>query len=447
MKTLAFALCLFMCGYAVVPSAAQQRSVSLDDAIVSALDRNRDITVARFEVDKADAAAKEALGYALPSVDVSGNFTRNLKQPVFFFPNVQTGQPEPVTVGQKNAFSATAELSQVIFNAAVFTGVGSARTWQYAAREQYKSKVVEIVTKVRQAYYAALFARSQWELSQQSLANAEDNQRNVQSLLSEGQVAEFDALRAEVRADNLRPQVLQAERNYGDALNVLKVLLGVDIGADLALTGNLEYANEAVPTLGELREKVRANNYALKAMALQNSFTKELIAVKEADYLPTVSLFGNYTYQGQADDFAFTTVSSAAAGVRFAFSLYKGGQTDARVEQARVDYQRVEQQREMLEQNLQEQVVSIAGQMESARKRVDALQRTVEQAQRGNDIAKARYASGAGTQLEIGDTELALYQAQINRLQAIYDFLVAKAQLAHVLGELDEQYMRVVPLR
>lgn len=447
MKTIAFVLYFLVCGYAAVPSAAQQRSVSLDDALVSALERNRDITVARFEVDKADAAAREALGYALPSLDVSGNFTRNLKQPVFFFPNVQTGQQEPVSIGQKNAFSATAELSQVIFNAAVFTGVSSARTWQNAAREQYKSKVMEIVTKVQQAYYAALFARSQWELSQQSLANAADNQRNVQALLNEGQVAEFDALRAEVRADNLRPQVLLAEKNYGDALNALKVLLGADIGEDIALSGSLEYNDEAVPALPELREKVRTNNYTLKAMALQNTVTKELIAVKKADYLPTVSLFGSYTYQGQADDFSFTTVSTAAAGVRFALSLYQGGQTDARVEQARVNYQQVEKQREVLEQNLQEQVVSIAGQMESARKRVEALQRTVEQAQRGNEIAKARYTSGAGTQLDIGDTELALYQAQINRLQAIYDFLVSKAQLANALGEVDERYMRTVPLR
>lgn len=446
MKTFAFTLCFFICGYFAVPSAAQQRSISLDDALVFALEHNRDMAIARFEVDKADAAAKEALGHALPSLDISGNLTRNLKLPVFFFPNPVTGQSEPISVGQKNAFSATAELSQVIFNAAVFTGVGSARTWQQGAREQYKSKVAEIVATVQQSYYAALFARSQWELLQQSLTNAEENFRNVQALFNEGQVAEFDALRAEVRADNLRPQVLQAEKGYGDALNALKLVLGLEISDNVALAGTLEYNNEAVPSAESLKERVYTGNYQLKAMALQNTVTRELIAVKKAEYLPTVSLFGNYTYQGQSDDFDFTTVSSAAAGVRFAFSLYQGGQTDARVEQARVEYERLETQRELLEQNLQVQVATIAGQMESARKRVDALQRTVEQAQRGNDIAKARYASGAGTQLEIGDAELALLQARVNRLQAIYDFLVAKAQLAHVLGDVEARYMRAIPL-
>ena len=45
-----------------------------------------------------------------------------------------------------------------------------------------------------------------------------------------------------------------------------------------------------------------------------------------------------------------------------------------------------------------------------------------------------RYATGAGTLLEINDSQLALTQAQMNRSQSIYDFLVAKAMLDETMG-------------
>ncbi len=57
-------------------------------------------------------------------------------------------------------------------------------------------------------------------------------------------------------------------------------------------------------------------------------------------------------------------------------------------------------------------------------------------AQEGYEIAKRRLENNVGTQLEVNDAELALRQAKLNRLQAIYDFKVAEADLETVLGRI-----------
>jgi len=45
-------------------------------------------------------------------------------------------------------------------------------------------------------------------------------------------------------------------------------------------------------------------------------------------------------------------------------------------------------------------------------------------------------ANSVAIQLEVNDAELALRQAKLNRLQAIYDLKVAEADLENVLGRI-----------
>jgi outer membrane protein TolC len=73
--------------------------------------------------------------------------------------------------------------------------------------------------------------------------------------------------------------------------------------------------------------------------------------------------------------------------------------------------------------------------MNTCVKRFDASQKGVEQAERGYMISQKRYDTGAGTLLEMNDSELALTQAKLNFNQAIYDYMVAKADLEKVLGQ------------
>jgi len=60
----------------------------------------------------------------------------------------------------------------------------------------------------------------------------------------------------------------------------------------------------------------------------------------------------------------------------------------------------------------------------------------VEMARKGYRIANTRFTSGSGTQLEVRDAILALTAARVNRIQAIYDYLVASAELDQALGRL-----------
>lgn len=91
-------------------------------------------------------------------------------------------------------------------------------------------------------------------------------------------------------------------------------------------------------------------------------------------------------------------------------------------------------QREDTERNLQMSVKQYRDDMSTAIQQFEAARKGVKQAERGYMISQKRYDTGAGTLLEMNDSQLALTQAQLNFNQAIYNYMVAKSDLEKVLG-------------
>jgi outer membrane protein TolC len=69
-----------------------------------------------------------------------------------------------------------------------------------------------------------------------------------------------------------------------------------------------------------------------------------------------------------------------------------------------------------------------------AKKRIAVQATTVQSAERSYALTRSRRKQGIGSQLELTDAELALNQAKVNYLQAVYDYLVAVANLEKALG-------------
>jgi outer membrane protein TolC len=430
---------------AVVPMLAQDKqakSLTIDGAIQIALQRNQDLTSARLEMEKANAKVSEAIGTALPSINFSGRYTRALKKPVFFLPdfsNLNSGRIIPIEIGSNHAIDFVLSAQQVLFNSAVITGVGASKIYQDAARDMFQSKQSETVAKVRKAFYGVLLAHEAKEMMHANLKNAEDNLKNVRRLMDQGLVSEYDELRATVGVENLRPLVLQAENNDALAIDGLRVAMGVGPSEEYVIQGTLAFAAVDSVVMSSAHETVLESNSSLKALRHQVEVNKALVNIERSNYLPTLAAFGNYEYQIAKNDLNISLhdfIGSSLVGLQLSVNLFQGLQTNARVDQAKVDVRKTEEQVGSVENNLRTAIHSVVLQLGQARKRVEAQGKTIEQAERGYKIATTRFLNGSGTQLEVNDAQLSLTQAKVNRMQAIYDYLVASADFDQLLGRL-----------
>lgn len=435
---------------AVTAGDRTAKVLTIDEAIQIALQKNQDLVSARLEVEKADAKVNEAIGTALPAFDFSGRYTRALKKPVFFLPdfsNLSSGRTVPVRIGSDHAVEMSLSARQVLFNAAVITGVGAARIYLNAARDMYRSKQAETVAKVRKAFYGVLLAKEVSLMMQSNLKNAEENLKNVRLMKQQGLVSEYDELRAIVGVENLKPAVIQAENNYALAVDGLRMAMGVGPSEEYIIQGMLEFTAVDQGILASAMETVLEKNSSLNALRHQVDVNKAIVNIERSNYLPTLAAFGNYQYQVAKNDLRISTrdfIGSSVVGLQLSINLFQGLQTNARVDQAKVDVRKAEEQLTSVENSLRTAVHSVLLQLEQSRKRVEAQEKTVEQAERGYKIATTRFTSGSGTQLEVNDAQLALTQAKVNRMQAIYDYLVASADLDQLIGRLPAYVEQVV---
>ena len=408
--------------------------LTLDRAIDVSLENNSTIRSAQLEVDKAEAQISEAYGNALPSVDLSANYSRNLEKQVFYFPNA-SGEVQPISIGSDNAVTTELRIQQILFNGAVFKGVGIAKTYGELSRQQLRAEASTTVASVRKAYYAAQVADATVKINEVMMENARRNYENAQAMYEQGVRAEFDAVRAQVQMANIKPQIIQAQNSYNQARDNLAFLLGMESGRNLEIADTLALPADTIPSLDELLRVIRANNPQLQAARLGSEVREQAIGANAADYLPTLALFGSYQYQAQADAFGDLDFQpSAVAGLSLSMNLFKGGQTKAIVEQARIDHQIAQENYTQAQRATAMQLEAALRNMSYAREQYQASLEVLMQAQRAVEIASVSYQAGTGTMLEINDAEVARVQAQYNRLNAIYAYNVARADLEQLLS-------------
>jgi outer membrane protein TolC len=302
-----------------------------------------------------------------------------------------------------------------------------------------------VVTETKRRYYGALAAKQFVGIAQATLSNTEENLKTISALFNEGLVAEFDQIRAQVAVDNVRPEVTNAEAGYNNALSALLTYLAMDITDTVTLPQGQLGNPEPLPNEDSAIVRALQENYDLKALELQIKVADGIVDVQRSTYYPTLTLFGQWQNQGQRVDGSgdWLDASTSLVGLNFSFNIFNGTRTLAQVEQAQADYESVREQYAMLKNNVKLQVRVIVNDLRSALQRIEAQQSTVQQAQRGFDISRIRYTEGTGSLLEINDAQVALSRAQVNRLSALLDYYVKRAEFDRTVGNVEERYLRM----
>jgi len=424
----------------ILSAQNEQRIIlELEQAINLALEKNAELKVAQMEVDKSRQKLWEARSGLFPKLDASGQYQRYIELPVIFLP---PGSPFGPTlkIGADNSFIASASLSVPIFAWGLYKGIGLASDGLNISQENYRSIKNKVVGDVKKAFLAVLLTRETKDVMQQSLKNAEDNFENIKKLNSAGTLSDYDVLRAEVQVANLRPVVLQMENNYKLSTEALKTTIGLNASQEIDVVGELNFQEPYyLPDEQEIINELLSNNPQLAILENQIELNQRSVSLERAAYFPTLAGFGSYQYQTQANDFKFSDynwVKTFVVGLQLQIPIFNGFKTQTRINQAEIGLNQVIEQKRNFTEAIKTQALSILYRVEQAVKRIEGQNKTVSQAEEGYRIAKKRLENSLATQLEVNDAELALRQAKLNRLQAVYDLKVAESDLDTILGRI-----------
>ena len=444
---------------------AQTRIYTLDEAINTAIENNRDINVSVLNAEKSQAAVREAFGYALPSLDATANFSHFLKKPKMPFPDFEAlltnatynilfdenviprdeskflpVETQLQSFALNNAYDASLTLTQILFSSAVFEGIGASQTYYELAKSELHNTVSKTVLSVQKAFYGVLLAKAVLEITKASFANAEDNYKNVKALYGQGVVSEFDMLQSEVQVENIRPVVMRMENVLISAKDGFKITLGVDQAEVVDVSGEIELDSMDISNEEELIREALAYNLNIKSLDLKKQVDEAFIQLDISEYWPTLAAFGNFTYAGASDAWNYQNYSYSTVGLSLSLNLWQGNRTKNAVEQSTITFKQTEEQLMQLKDFTTLEVKARVQELRRVQSLVEVQERTVRLAERAYNIAKVRYQEGAGSQLELQNADQDLRQARLNRVQAIHSYLVTKYELDQLLGRTDPRY-------
>ena len=342
-------------------------------------------------------------------------------------------------MGRLNTLNAGVSAALPLVNAQLWASLKISGLDVELAVEKARGSRLDMVTQVKNAYFATLFAKEAFNVYKEVYENAVRNLEEAQKKFDSDKVSEFEVIRAKTSVANAIPNVYNAESSLILALWQFKAVLGVDLDMNLDVAGKLgDFTQHMFYDIHQHDEISLDKNTTMKQLAIQAEQLAQNIKIQKYATLPTLSLGFNFAMTTMANDvkfseFKWTPYSYAALSLNI--PIFAGGKRYQAIRQSKNQYQQMQLQQLNTERQLKIAIRQNLNTMEMNMKSYYAAQDAVAAAQKAYDIAEAAYKVGRGTLLELNDAQLALTQAQLSESQAVYNFVTAKAQLEQTLGQ------------
>lgn len=427
---------------AAAPEAANM-DIDLKNAVTTAIQNNRSITIAELKRKQAEADVASASAQKNPSISYSwqGTQVKTQQGPVTrSVPVVQTQDDRVIygteivgTTSANRSYSQGISVSWPVWTFGKVEGAIDAARYQknIADLEVYKTEADTKLSAV-QAYYQYLEMIKLAEVQELSVGDYASHLTNVQQQFDAGVVAKLDVLTSQVSLANAKQQSISAHNNRDIAEanlnNIMRVPMNTSLNPLDKDFPEPEFditMDQAILMAQKYRWELVQADYSVRA-------AKASLRSAKAGYLPSVSVGGGYSWKTpnvsgvDKDDWAIQGGLS--------WSLWDGGATTASIKKANAAVKQAEetllQARESVELEVRQDYLNIL----AAKEKIRAAEASVAQAEEAYKIASVRYSSGVGTNLDVIDAELALNTARTNYITALYDYNIGLATLEHAMG-------------
>ncbi|MDH4270479.1 MAG: TolC family protein [Candidatus Aminicenantes bacterium] len=411
-------------------------TLTLEKSIDLALSQNPFYLASQQRVDAAQAQVREAAAQFFPSLNAQG--LQNLDEKVFVleFPSlIPGGRPQRVALDFTRDYQLSLAFSVPLYTGGRLTaGYKSAKLNYLSSQESARQTTQETVFNVKRGFNNYLLAKELVRVTEEALELAEKLLQNVRNMYEVGISSRLDLLRAEVRVANLKPPVIQAHNNLALAELSLKTLLGLDVAQPVEIVGEMTYSPVEID-LDESIARSLANRPELNQLLYQKQMAGEMIRIAKADYLPTIAVSGNYNFW--ADNLSFKKnnwQSFYSFNLVLNIPIFNGLQTPARVARSKALIRELEFTEKGLVNNIKFEVQSAFLNLNQARESLLSQEKNVDAAQECVRVAELNYAEGLITITDVGSAQVALSEARINYLRAIYEYVISLAQLEKAVG-------------
>lgn len=437
MKLKVFTVIIFL--FTGIWIQAQERALTLNEAIATALENNYDIRLTRS--DSLLAALDNAYAnYALlPRLNATGGmlFNSNNQRQV-----LADGTKRESNGIRSNNVNASLNLNWTLFDGLrMFIARDRLNEVVTLTELQIKSQVINTVADVVRVYFDVVRQEQQLNAIDEQIALSEERLKLAQFKFDVGTGAKPDVLQAQIDLNAQRSNRLTQETNINKTKEMLNQLMVLPGSSYAIADTTIEY--NALITLDSIQTGITSSNPEL-LIARQNLSLAELdLRLRRAERFPTVEFNSAYNFSRTDNKSVinpFQPLFNQNRGFNYGFTatipIFNGYNNRRLIKAAELN---IEAQQLIYDRNIALLQSSIANAYRDydLHKRTLAMEEENMKLVRENIfIARERYRLGISTFLEMREAQQSLADAANRLIQARYNTKVAEIELMRLRGDI-----------
>jgi outer membrane protein len=428
-------------------SFGQQR-LTLNEAVNTAINNNNSLASLENIIQIQRYNIRNAEGDLFPSLNLSGNWTRNNS---VTGGGVQFVNGVPIESGptsrNTSTFSLTLNSNYTIFNGlANYQQVDVEEESQVALEYDLLRQKNDVVIQVNRNFFEVLKNEQVVIANEDNLEDSRRQLEMVREFFNVGRRTIADIYRQDVQVAQNELAVEQSRNNLRKAKVDLLTSMNENLNRDFTAEGAGVNSNI---TAAELRTMLvqYQNPDALVGRAINNRYDYKstlqeirvnrlrLEVAEKVLYYPTISAFGSYNVNGDALN-RITDNRVAQYGISLNYPIFQGFNLDVNRQIAEVNIRQKSIELQQLELQIRSDIRKSVIDLETAYKQVEILDRSIVSAQQDVVLSEENYRVGLGTLLDVQTARTRLNGLVIDRITAVYNFYIAQRQLQYYTGEL-----------
>ncbi|WP_245683905.1 TolC family protein [Rhodohalobacter halophilus] len=429
---------------------AQAQSMTIEQAINTALENNYQIKQAENNRNLADTRVRSAQADFLPSLNAGFNGSRNVGRQ---FVQEDLSFEDRTTYGLSGSINANVTIFDGFANIAGLRGAQADRESEELNFQRLKenvmfdtaSRFLEVVLNRE----LLKIAESNLEASRGQLerisAEVEVGSRPTVDQYNQESVVANDELTLIQRENALEVSMARLIRIMQDdsITEVDPVMPTVDEMALMPMDLSL---NDMISAALEQRSDIRAQEFNIES-------NQQNYRIARGQYYPTVSASAGFngSWSDQLrDPITGETVSFSdqffdqnvrrSLGFSIQIPIFNRWNTRTSIESARVQLKNSELALDNVRFQVTEEVRQAYNDYVSIVKELESSEKALRAAERAYETEQQRYEVGSTTLIELNQANANYVQAQSNRIQAVYNFVFQEKLLDYYIGQLNSEF-------
>jgi outer membrane protein len=434
-------LLLFLAGiFNILRAQDSLKYLSLRECLKIGFKSSQSIINASLEKEKRIAQKGEAVSKLLPHLEGFGTYDNYVKLPVTMIPGEIFGMPGttiPVSLAMKHNVSGGLKATQLLYNQTVITALSLSEKMKEISNLSFDKALEDFIYETTRLYFLIKVTDAQKSILEENLFRMDRLLKISGSQFDAGFIRSIDYDRIKISRENMATEMINLNVLFAQQLDMLRYVMGIKDKTGIILTDSLQF---------NLYDKKISDTNSMHTDLVLWEKQKELALINKkmvsSGYYPTLTLYGQYFYQGQREKFDFLQSGEnkwfkvGIVGLSFSLPIFDGLEKHAQSEQAECDYLQASNNYEFTQRFLLMEYNNAFKRYNYNREVEQRQKENIELAERVYEKMYLQYKQGTAPLTDLLSAESSLSESRLSALNTTLNLRLAELDLIKASGNL-----------